>query len=325
MRGHLRHGFTLVELLVVITIIGLLVALLLPAVQAAREAGRRAECTNHLRQLGLALHNYAASRGVFPPGCIVSVGTYPAFDPWTEASVSGAGRHGTSWMLMVLPQVEQANLYRGWDFSKNVVQNVAIAQQDVAAFYCPSRRNNLRPDDRSGVLLSAWTGGGTDYGGCAGGGNGWVNDVRKHDFADTRCVDEQWYNPLRRGVFAPNWSSGWGDIRDGTSNTLLTGELQRLSPPADTSGSARYSRRSQDGWAVGGVATLFTTAVRETEGSYQTGGMNNHFFESPGSDHAGGANFGMADGSVRFLQETIEKDVLRSLGSMADRKFAEVR
>jgi len=91
----------------------------------------------------------------------------------------------------------------------------------------------------------------------------------------------------------------------------MTGEMQRVH------GSVTQ-QTSQDGWALGGVATLFTTAMHETSGTYQTGGMNNSFFESPGSDHARGAHFGLADGSVHFLSETIDKQLFYYLGSMAD-------
>jgi len=312
------RGFSLVELLVVVTIIVILIALLLPAVQAAREAARRAQCRNNLKQLGLALHIYADSARVFPPGCIVSLGGPRAYDPWSEATLPGAGRHGTSWLLCLLPFFEQGNLYGQWNFSGNVIVNAAAAQCDIAGLYCPTRRNGLRPGDFARLPDPAWRGGGTDYGGCLGAGNGWKNDSATHIFADTPFESEQWWNPLLIGVFFPNSATGFSAIRDGASNTLLIGELQRLSPKPGDTGSAKFSRSSLDGWALGGAATLFTTAVSETGGLYQTGGLNNNFFESPGSDHIGGAHFGMADGSVHFLAETIEKQVLYYLGAMAD-------
>ena len=301
----------------VITVIGILLALLLPAVQAAREAARRSRCSNQVRQLGLALHHYCHAHGVFPPGCVVSVGKFPEFDPWTEASVAGPGRHGTSWVLMLLPYLEQANLYHGWNFAANVMGNAAIAQTDIAGFYCPTRRSGLRIGDSKRMLSPSWIGGGTDYGGCLGAGNGWLNDTAGHRFTDTPVVAEQWYNRLTIGLFSPNSATGFMTIRDGASNTIMTGELQRLD------GSVPQ-RTSQDGWALGGVATLFTTAVHETGGTYETGGLNNNFFESPGSDHPHGAHFGMADGAVHFIDNNIDKRVFCHLGAMADGQVAHV-
>ena len=168
----------------VVTIIGVLVVLLLPAVQSAREAARRMHCCNRVKQLGLALHNYAQAHDAFPPGCIVSVGVYPGFDPWTEASEAKPGRHGTSWMLLILPFIEQASLFDAWDFSTNVVGNAALAQTDIPAFYCPSRRKTLRKSDKNKnrMLDDSWISGGNDYGGFLGAGNGWVN-TGNHLFA----------------------------------------------------------------------------------------------------------------------------------------------
>ncbi len=323
MRAPAQRAFTLVELLVVITIIGLLVALLLPAVQMVREAARRAQCSNNVKQIGLALHNYHQGLNVFPPGCIVSMGTAPSWQPWQEAkAAAGQGLHGTGWLLQVLPYLELQGLYDRWDFTTNVTGNAQLAQSDISVFYCPTRRNGIRKEDEEHLVVWSWNGGGADYGGCLGGGNGWKNDTHRYFAGVTRGYEsEHWQYPLRAGIFLPNISATLADVRDGTTCTIMIGELQRLvSPPSGIC--------SVDGWAAGGVATLFTTNDREdsegTPGKYQTGGMNNLFFESAGSDHTGGAHFGMADGSVHFIDQTIDPLVYRYLGSMADGQRAQL-
>ena len=164
----------------------------------------------------------------------------------------------------------------------------------------------------------AWTRGGNDYGGCIGSGNGWTNNSYRY-FSDPEKGNEteHWQYPTRVGIFLPNTSAHFSDVRDGTSCTIMIGEMQRLvSPPSGVS--------SVDAWAAGGVATLFTTNDHEKSGKYQTGGMNNLFFESPGSDHPGGAHFGTADGAAHFIAETIDKQVFCYLGSMDDGHTAQV-
>jgi len=278
----------------------------------------------------LALHNYAQSRGALPPGCVVSLGGYPEYDPFGEAgpSPSVAGPHGTSWMLMILPYMERQNLFDRWNFQTNVFGNAALAQTDVGGFYCPTRRYCLRAEDktpggRPRMLDAAWTGGGADYGGCIGGTNGWDNSTpptktTNHKFTKSSATGKFWDTPALKGIFTPNSKTHFYDIKDGASNTIMIGELQRLDGTAiAATGQDADTRTSQDGWALGGAATLFTTATAASGGSYQ-GGMNTGFFESAGSDHARGAHFGMADGSVRFLNETINAQVFCNLGAMAD-------
>lgn len=316
-----RRAFTLVEILVVTIIVSVLVALLIPAVQASRESARRTKCSNNLRQIGLALQGYAEAKEAFPPGCVVSTGTHPEYDPWAEAAaVPGAGKKGISWMLLILPFMEQMSLYESWDFQQNVLGNASAAKKNIGSFYCPSRRRTLRHGDSKRMIDTSWTTGGNDYGGCLGAGNGWDNSstaTERHRFIQTPIASERWDHPLAIGVLTPNLGVGFMEIKDGASHTIITGELQRLDGSID-------QRTSQDGWALGGVATLFTTAMAETGGVYQTGGMNNDFFESPGSDHAIGAHFGMVDGSVHFLRNDIDKQVFYYLGAMADGQNAQL-
>ncbi len=343
-----RTAFTLVELLVVITIIGILIALLLPAVQAAREAARRMSCTNQLKQLGLALHNYGQACKVFPPGCIcTSAPASGEFYAWDEAKKTATGYHGTSWILRVLPFIEGDTLFKVWDFKYSVMGNSTVgtnsstpATMDVKGLYCPTRRNTLRDEDKSLMIVTTQTGGGTDYGGCLGrqmaysasasaayvlwpATKGYAAHPTTYGFTSSNDTNTM----MLRGIFGQvNKSTGFGEVRDGLSNTIMTGELQRLTVATPNSPAPVASK---DGWAVG-TATLFTTGAMFDSSSpaanVASGGkvMNNYFYGSPGSDHANGANFGLGDGSVRFLSESANWEVFMLLGSMADKTAAQL-
>jgi len=265
-----------------------------------------------LKQLGLACHNYATLNGVFPPGSITwyVVGSNP--NPWTEAGSGYTMTHGTSWILFILPYIEQGAIYDRWDFSRNVAGNPALAQRDVGLLYCPSRRRTVRGEDRA-IMFSRWGSGGTDYGGCFGNGNYWSGA------GDPPCDRVMWNSELIKryelGVFTLNESTSFADIRDGASNTLLTGEMQRLHEsklpyPATCHGI------SADGWAVGGCSSGF-----DTDGPPESpGGINNDFFESAGSEHPGGASLGLADGSVQWYSENMSDKIFSALGSKQGRE-----
>ncbi|MGD0655236.1 MAG: DUF1559 domain-containing protein [Thermoguttaceae bacterium] len=322
-------GFTLIEVLVVISIIGVLIGFTLPAVQAAREAGRRAQCADHVKQIGLALHQYLDAHQRFPPGAILDQ-PYPKvekwYDPWEEAAATILGKHGTSWMLAILPYIEENFIYKNWNFSKSVLCNKSLAQTDIALFYCPTRRVGIRQGDEQ-IMFQNWTSGGTDYGGCLGGGNGWRNEYSAGYTGPPRISHRFLYGTtLFReyiiGIFAPNQATTISEIIDGTSKTIMIGEMQRLHPLAGSTGLDKSSRTSNDGWATAGVATLFNTMIAGEDGDTGSpGGFNNWFFESAGSDHPNGANFGYADGTVHFLNENIDSKLYSYLGSMADQKM----
>ncbi len=328
-----RKGFTLIELLVVIAIIAVLVALLLPAVQQAREAARRNQCLNHLKQIGLALANYSTSHGAYPPGEIARLSltiTSPdannqqvhTTDPTEATVINSPGSHGSSWMVMILPQLEQGDVYKAWNFNFNVHMNgdptyvnppgVYPPIRDIPGFYCPTRRSDMAPLTYPYLkrVDTTWTRGGNDYGGCIGRGTGWdVTSRASYNLTpdEIRNVGPLYLvgpQPLYMGAFYPNSATRERDIADGMSNTLVVGELQRpkLQPVTP---QATYS----DGWAWGGIATSFSTK----------NGINKQFFDSAGSDHTGGiANFLFGDGSTRSLTENIDINAYYRLSTIAE-------
>jgi prepilin-type N-terminal cleavage/methylation domain-containing protein len=352
-----RPAFTIVELLVVIAIIATLVGLLLPAVQSVRESARRTQCGNNLKQLALAVISYESSNGRLPLAADVrqelSIRNDPSWgpiedkmNPWKEAGASNPSHRmsGASWILAVLPFMDEKAVYNQWDFSRNVRANAAIAQTDIPGLYCPSRRSGIRgADDQGRLLVSSWTGGGTDYGGSTGRQDTFLNNTsEQHRFSSIVTPVDGEIGGVLQGVFSmpvirersladrnsspPPAGFSLAACRDGASNTLLLGELQRLSPAPGASGAAAYNRQSYDGWAVGGAATLFSTAT--DPGRSNPGGLNNLFFESPGSDHQGGSFFAMGDGSVRFVNEFVDardnRAVFPLLGSMRDERIASI-
>ena len=319
-----RRGFTLVELLVVIAIIGVLIALLLPAVQSAREAARKIQCSNRLKQLGLAVHTYTSAHKMLPPGAITNVAfNYTAYDIWKSAAT---GKQEFSWVVSILPQIEQQAMADQWDYTKNVLQNKPVAEIDIAALYCPSRRAGVRNGDDVLRMFQNWTSGGTDYGGCISNQNSWWNS-KGHRIGPTNQMDGK--QGRARGMFRPGMIIRPAHVRDGMTNTLMLGEMQRLWDPegglAGTPGlTGSWAGRSQDGWAVAGVGTLFDTAnVNSTDYLKPEGGLNNGFFESPGSDHPVGAQFCMGDGSVQFISEHVDPIILEIQGSIAGGEVAD--
>jgi len=325
-------GFTLIEILVVISVIGVLIGLMLPAVNAAREVSRRMQCSNQVKQIDLALHQYLDVYRKFPPGAILEP-KYPDvkswYDPWEEAASTSSGKHGASWILFILPFIEENNIYERWNFSKSVIGNQTLAQSDITLFYCPSRRAGIRRGDEQ-IMFQNWKSGGTDYGGCLGRCNGWRNEYSAGYSGPPRISHRFLYGSTlfdekNTGIFAPNRATSATEILDGMSSTIMIGEMQRLHPPAGLTGLDKSSRTSNDGWATAGVATLFDTMIAGEDGDIGSpGGFNNWFFESAGSDHPNGANFGFADGSVHFVNENIDSLLYSHLGSMADEKNAQL-
>ncbi len=282
MRAQRRlTGFTLVELLVVMAIIGILVSLLLPAIQAAREAARRVQCTNNLKQIGLALHNYESAHKKFPVGSLESNFISP--------------------LVAILPMLDQGNNYQQWDFGKsyNDPFNAAVAAQRIETYLCPSmslpRPVPLAPAREVGgpssYLLSEGT---DDYMASADG------------FFGLHWPSFGYVNPHRR----------FADILDGASNTFCGGEtvynykdsLWPASAPAPYAGTVRFGTAR---WVVGYPkialgATLYPFNV------HRAAAMGGY-----ASMHAGGGNFVFGDGSVRFLGQSIDTAVLHAAATRA--------
>jgi prepilin-type N-terminal cleavage/methylation domain-containing protein len=203
-------GFTLVELLVVIAIIGVLVALLLPAVQMARESARRTQCANHLKQLGLAAHNFTDVRGWLPPSRVSNDGT-------------DANQNWVTWAVIMLPYVEQQNYFSQWDVSMAYeLHNVQVTKQGIPVYFCPSRRRCTAAysnDTPSGGL--------SDFASCGGRGpnDNVTPEGQPNQYAHGAMLCARWTmqaTPLR----VASWQGlvRIANVTDGTSNTILMGE-----------------------------------------------------------------------------------------------------
>jgi prepilin-type N-terminal cleavage/methylation domain-containing protein/prepilin-type processing-associated H-X9-DG protein len=302
-----RYGFTLVELLVVIAIIGILIALLLPAVQAAREAARRTQCTNGLKQLALAAHNFHDAQKTFPPSYVQhSNPLFPLPEPTRRSPILGdrvAPRIHTSFCAL-LPYYEQEGLHDLWDYdnfnnNKGVTANKA-ASQIILILVCPSDyyKEGHAKDTRSAV--EHW--GLTSYYGNAG----VTAYPRNSQTAD--------------GVFFQNSLIKTFDILDGTSNTLLFGERSHYDAVFDSiPGEALWGW----GWwafrAPGDVQLGSRVPINfRMSASAMSQATYDDRINAFGSMHPGGANFALADGSVRFLQNSLSLTTFQRLSTRKD-------
>jgi len=274
-----RSAFTLVELLVVIAIIGILIALLLPAVQAAREAARRMQCTNNLKQIGLALHNYHDTFKTFPPGWIV-------YEDASEDPIKDVAMFG--WGTFVLPYMEQKPLYDQLapdqktlqEVIDNVTGGVALLQTPIDSYTCPSSKSDSLNDDTDfdGTALAT-----SNYIGCRG-------------FTDKRD------NYANNGVlFGGCGKAGRGKsvsfskITDGTSNVFAAGERPQRARAGVWCGVEKVNNKN---------AVAVATGVCSYKMNYP--GNDDEARRGFGSEHPDGANFLLCDGSVQFVSDLIE-------------------
>ena len=292
-----RRGFTLIELLVVIAIIAVLIALLLPAVQQAREAARRTQCKNNLKQIGLALHNYHDQFRTFPPG-------YISVDAATGQMTPLDGGSGAGWALLILPQIDQSALYNKFNLNLRIADpvNAPLIKIPLTAFLCPSdpaptQTWMLTADGNpSQVLAELAT---ANY--VAAFGSVSLDDCENPIgtapvTAAGQCVGN--------GAVFHNSRVKMRDFTDGTSHTVLVGE--------------RKTRAADDWWST----WAGMVAGGEEAGQRILGSMDhtpNHpaaHFDDFSSPHVGGTQFLMADGHVRFMSENIDAALYKALGTL---------
>lgn len=336
-RNASAAGFTLVELLVVIAIIGILVGLLLPAVQAAREAARRMQCTNNLKQLALSVHNFESANKKFPPGYMGS-GTKSTF-AWNNGEFGG---QNIGLLTHLMPYLEQGNVYQyvagirnlnpkaravytsgndmfrpwWWDDDGDPSDIDTLwdqAQYQFSMFTCPSAPDgdpqtgkfvalhNYNPNPTGGTVTGGYFGppdsdhmGTTNYLGCAGG----LGDVTS-----------SW--GVLRGIFYHRSTSGFGEISDGSSNTLMFGEsIGSYSYDAGQRTSYDFAQH----WSTGPMPT-----------AWGLGGSSPAKWYKYSSEHSGGiVNFAMGDGSVHGLSTNIDNTLYRNLSGAKDGRVAQL-
>lgn len=339
MLRRLRSGFTLVELLVVIAIIGILVSLLLPAVQAAREAARRMQCGNNLKQIGLALHNYHDSYKYFPPARTRTTGSTVQPNSWQTNNVG--------WLARILPQIEQGPLYNQINWSFWDGQNQPLPRGTaVPAFRCPSDPgkggypwvDKATGTRYTGSALVADSAPG-NYVACIGHGSVMANANTTRGF-------------LADASFAMNTGRGTGlismaDFLDGTSNTVavseciighprramnstlratpdaVTASANGCTPGALSSGAAGRGISWFRGYEVGQFA--FTTLMTPNSNLWDCGSNSNDMMMAARSVHPGGVQAVMTDGSTQFFSQTIDFNTWKFLGGSKDGVVVQVQ
>ncbi len=300
---RIRHAFTLIELLVVIAIIAVLIALLLPAVQQAREAARRTQCKNQLKQIGLAAHNYHDTHLTFPSGLL----NWP-----TPAGQQNPPKfRAVSVFALLLPQLDQGPLATQWDFN-DPRQNVTSGRTAVVlpVLICPS--DALNPPIT--IHFPNFNPAGDKYAMTSFGGSGGIKSYSPSN------------NPTRDGIFYLNSAIRLSDILDGASQTLMFGERYHRDPDYDGNAGSFTKITGWGYWSptsgLPGIGDVTLSAFVPINYNHPSATAVNSTYEeqrvsSFGSGHTGGAQFTLADGSVRFISEDISMSTFTRLSTRA--------
>ena len=333
------HGFTLVELLVVIAIIGVLVALLLPAVQAAREAARRSQCTNNIRQLALSCITYHDAKKTFPPALTYSEAALRARGNTPVANgmsgVDGNPYHGPNWAIMILPYIERQTLYASFNLKEYISADVNREPRGttILTMLCPTAGAfNSLPFSAVAAL------GGDNWARGNYGANASLSHCKDGNLAFSSKQTEPawiWFGTSSwgdlswtRGVMGGNTALSIKQIEDGTSNTVLLTELRAGLSPGDRRGiwamgmagaSSVWGHSTDDcigpNSCIAGADNILGSNRAVAEAGESTllqncmgvsSGGSTSFQAAPRSQHIGGINIAFADGSVAFITENIE-------------------
>ncbi len=296
-RPRLQRGFTLIELLVVIAIIGVLVALLLPAVQEAREAARRTQCKNNLKQIGLALHNYHDLYNTFPPGCGLSSQSPDAHYSVDLTTANRAAAYG--WATYILPELDQLNRFNQLNVNGLelclLLQKPTLrplAQQSIPVYLCPS--DSALPQLNTGRMFTN-----AIFGNIAVGSANYVGVEGTRWSHGVDWIENQ-TDPY--GILWPASHVKISDVIDGTSNTFIVGERNWTNLAAVWIGTRNYTGNGDDGLRQ--ILGITNWKINLSNSKTATPTSNRAFH----SNHTGGTQFLLADGTVRFISESIYFD-----------------
>lgn len=315
MKRTRTRGFTLIELLVVIAIIAILIALLLPAVQQAREAARRTQCRNGLKQIGLALHNYEETFGTFPPGNFSCGGTN------CDAHTYGSP-HYTTWTIAILPYLDQAPLYERYnqELPNEHADNVPVTQQILSAYICPSDVETDHMDEPASGPRNAGIRGGTSL---------WApGSYRAVSGVTTTRGGPHWdegntLNRTTRGLMHVIYGGNSGkrteriaDVLDGMSNTIIVGEYHtKRNNRRRTYWAYAYTSYNESSITLGSPQAFGIPDYQKCE--QDSGAHSNDCKRAFASLHTGGTHFLVGDGTVRFISSSIDINTLAALATIA--------